>query len=96
MHTLMESQIEAIHTLNDLLEAQITDLLRLGYLFSDETSSRDFECKSSVFISKEEEDMLEERFLSKIMTLLGCYHGKESFFIQIVYQEGIGHISILV
>lgn len=93
VRTLMKKQIDVIQTLNEFLEVQIIDLLKLGYMFCDETSSKSFELKSSVFISDEEADTLEDKLLNKIIALLECYNGKKIFFIQIVYKDGRGNIS---
>lgn len=95
LNAIMNNQTIAIDTLNDFLEAQIIDLLKLGYMFCGD-SNKSFALKSSIFVSDEEAEMLEESVLNKIIMLLECYSGKKNFFVQVVYKEGSSNISVLV
>ena len=96
LNAIMDKQINRINTLNDYLEAQIIDLLKLGYMFCDDESNTCFTLNHSVFVNEEETEMLEDNLLNKINTLLECYSGKKSFFVQIAYNRGSSNISILV
>ena len=95
LNVVMKNQTKVIDTVNDFLEAQIIDLLKLGYMFCGD-SNKSFALKSSIFVSDEEAEMLEESVLNKIIMLLECYSGKKSFFVQVVYKEGSSNISVLV
>lgn len=95
LNAVMKNQTKVIDTVNDLLEAQIIDLLKLGYTFCED-SNKSFTLKSSVFVSDEEAEMLEESVLNKIIMLLECYSGRKNFFVQTVYKEGSSSISVLV
>ena len=96
LKAIMERKVDIITTLNDMIESQILDLLKLGYTFYDEEGNNEFLIKSTVFISDEKAMLSEEKLLDKIFTLLECYRGKRSFFVQIIYREGRGNVSILV
>lgn len=95
LNAIMKNQTKVIDTVNDFLEAQIIDLLKLGYMFCED-SNKNFSLKSSIFVSDEEAEMLEESVLNKIIMLLECYSGKKNFFVQVVYKEGSSNISVLV
>lgn len=96
LKAIMERKVDIVTTLNDMIESQIIDLLKLGYTFYDEEGNNAFLIKSTVFISDEKAMLSEEKLLDKIFTLLECYRGKRSFFVQIIYREGRGNVSILV
>ena len=95
LNAIIQKQVDVITTINEFLEVQILDILKLGYMFCDDEGGKYFYLKSSVFISDKEAELLEERILSKIISLLECYTGKKAFFVQIVYEDGRGNISIL-
>lgn len=96
LNAIIQKQVDVITTINEFLEVQITDILKLGYMFCDDESDKFFYLKCSVFISDKEAEMLEERLLGKIISLLECYSGKKAFIVNIVYSEGKGNVSILV
>ena len=80
-------------TLNEVLEIQIVELLKLGFDFFTDENSIAFNIKHTIFVS--EDISLEEEFLSKIITLLECYEGKKGFSIHITFDSGNGSISLL-
>lgn len=82
------------NTLNEILELQISDLLKLGYDFCAEDGSVHFNLKSTVFISDDLALSLEDAFLAKIITLLECYDGKKCFYVHTNFVNGVGNISI--
>lgn len=86
----------SINTLNEILELQIIDLLKLGYEFYADESRVDFNLKHTVFISEDTSMSLEHDFLEKIIALLECYEGKKYFCIYTNFDKGIGSISIQV
>lgn len=81
-----------IRTLNDMIEIQILDLLKQGYDFYPEEACINFDLKHTVFIS--EETSLEIGYLLKIIALLDCYDGSKGFNVHIIFNEGMGNISI--
>lgn len=89
-----EKKANRFDTLNDILEAQIVSILKLGYELEEDENIFKFCPKSTVFIS---EDMsLENSFLLKLITLLECYEGDRSFFVHISFVNGNSNISIQV
>lgn len=94
LRQITQKETNAIVTLNEFIELQIIDLLKLGYEFREDENSVQFELKSTVFIK---EDMyLEDDLLLKIISLLECYEGEKSFYVHINFNCGIGNISIQV
>ena len=96
LKSITQKSPNKFNTLNDILEAQIIDLLNLGYEFHDNEGCIEFNLKSTVFISEEMSDSLEDSFLSKVITLLECYEGKRSFYVHTSFQNGNCNISIQV
>lgn len=92
---LLQKKTCTCSTLNSLLEFQIIEILKLGYTFFDENNLK-FDLKSSIFISEEAAINFEERVISKVSDLYKCYKGEKSFFVSILYNNGIGNISIQV
>ena len=93
---IMNKKLHTYHTLNELLEVQIIDILKWGYGLCNDKSSLQFEPKSMVFINEDEAVSLETRFLSTLITLLECYEGGRSFFVHINFDNGVSNISIQV
>lgn len=89
-----QKTIDTVNTLNEILELQIIDLLKLGYEFCVDESRVDFNLKKTVFISEDMSMSLEEDFLAKIITLLECYDGKKCFYVYTSFKDGVGNISI--
>ncbi|MEI6101131.1 MAG: hypothetical protein WCP73_04760 [Eubacteriales bacterium] len=79
-------------TLNEVLELQILDLLKLGYDFHTNEGIINFDLKHTVFIS--EDTSIELDYLTKIIALLECYEGKKGFSVHTTFNDGIGNISI--
>lgn len=82
------------NTLNELLESQIIDLINLGYEFGDDENCVEFGLKSTVFISEDVSETLENELLLKIIMLLECYNGKRCFYVHVTFHDGTGNISI--
>lgn len=82
-------------TLNNLIETQIIEILKLGYSFSDDINL-EFDLKSTIFISEDAAKKFEECMISKLNDLYKCYKGERSFIVSILYNNGIGNISIQV
>ncbi|MBD5470017.1 MAG: hypothetical protein HDR19_02555 [Lachnospiraceae bacterium] len=93
---IMNKKLHTYHTLNELLEVQIIDILKWGYGLCNDENSIQFEPKSMVFINEDEAVSLEARFLSTAITLLECYEGRRCFFVYINYDNGVGNISVQV
>ena len=92
---LSQKKIGTCSTLNSLLESQIIEILKLGYTFFDE-NNLEFDLKSTVFMSEDAVKNFEERVIIKVIDLYKCYKGEKSFFVSILYNNGIGNISIQV
>ena len=93
LNLVANKKINIPGTLNEVLEIQIVELLKLGFDFLTDENSVEFNIKHTIFVS---EDMsLEEEFLAKIITLLECYEGKKGFGIHITFDSGNGSISLL-
>jgi len=80
------------NTLNEVLEIQILDLLRLGYDFYPDEEEINFGLKHTVFIS--DDTSQETGYLAKIITLLECYEGQKGFSVHIAFNNGVGTVSI--
>lgn len=89
-----QKEIEKVNTINDMLELQIIDLLKLGYDFNDDKRSVDFDLKSTVFMSEDTAMSLEKVLLEKVITLIECYEGARCFWIHVSFNDGIGNVSI--
>ena len=94
LKSVIQKNIKKPSSLNEILELQIIDLLRLGYDFCDDENLMIFNLKSTVFISEEISESLEVEFLTKIITLLKCYDGERCFYVHISFINGTGNISI--
>ncbi|MDE7252855.1 MAG: hypothetical protein K2O32_07935 [Acetatifactor sp.] len=92
---LSQKKIGTCSTINSLLEFQIIEILKLGYTFFDENNLK-FDLKSSIFISEEAAINFEERVILKVSDLYKCYKGEKSFFVSVLYNNGIGNVSIQV
>lgn len=92
---LSQKKIGTCSTLNSLLESQIIEILKLGYTFFDE-NNLEFDLKSTIFMSEDAVKNFEERVILKVIDLYKCYKGEKSFFVSILYNNGIGNISIQV
>lgn len=92
---LSQKKIGTCSTLNSLLESQIIEILKLGYTFFDE-NNLEFDLKSTIFMSEDAVKNFEERVIIKVIDLYKCYKGEKSFFVSILYNNGIGNISIQV
>jgi len=79
-------------TLNEVLAFQISSLLNMGYDFY--ADGMKFELKHTVFVN--EGELAEQDFLDKIITLLDCYNGKRGFSVFVVFNNGIGNVSISI
>jgi len=93
---IAQKEMNEADTLNEILENQIVNLLRLGYELPDDESSMDYDLKSTVFISEEMSACLEDELLEKIIRLLECYEGNRCFFIHISFRNGDGNLSVIV
>lgn len=91
---ITDKKIDTPSTLNEVLELQILDLLKLGYDFYVDEDIINFNLKNTVFIS--EDISLEEDFLARIIALLECYDGDKGFCVHITFNSGIGNISTQV
>ena len=92
--SITQSTTNTFNTLNEMLQLQITDLLRLGYDFYAEENCINFNLKSTIFISEDISMSLEDVFLTKIITLLECYEGEKSFYVHTSFINGVGNIAI--
>lgn len=79
-------------TINGLLEFQIIEVLKLGYTFFN--NNLKFDLKSTIFMSEDEAKNYEERVMLKGIDLYKCYKGEKGFFVTVLYNNGIGNISI--
>jgi len=91
---ITQKEVDIVNTLNDLLESQIISLLKLGYNFCIDEEEVDFDLKSTIFISEDVSSVLENDIVTKIITLLNCYNGKQCVWIYTRFNNGIGNISI--
>lgn len=94
LELITQKEMAAINTLNEILEVQITDSLKLGYEFYSDEGRIEFNLKSTVFISEDMSIALEDDLLEKIITLLECYNGKRCFYVHIGFYNGDVNISI--
>lgn len=91
---ITQKEMGAINTLNEILEMQIRDLLKLGYEFYSDEGRIEFNLKSTVFISEDMSMTLENDLLAKIIALLECYDGKRCFYVYAGFNNGVVNISI--
>lgn len=91
-----EKTIDTVNTLNEILELQIINLLKLGYEFCVDEMRVYFNLKKTVFISEDMSMPLEKDLLTKIITLLECYDGKRCFYVYTSFNGGAGSVSIQV
>lgn len=91
LHDILDKTIVKPETVNNMLERQVLEFVKLGYEF-DENCIR-FDIKHKLFTNA----MLctEKEFLNKICSLIDCYNGKREFFVQIMFAKGVGSVSIL-
>lgn len=88
-----KKRIDYVNTIGDLLELQIIGLLNLGYNLENEDVGMNFELKSTVCISEDMEDNLEEDVLDKVISLVECYNGKKSVYVQVWFHIDTEDIS---
>ena len=93
---IMNKKLHMSHTLNELLEIQIIDILQWGYGLCNDENGIQFEPKSMVFINEDEAVSLEARFLSTLIMLSECYEGRRCFFVHINFDNGVSNISVQV
>lgn len=91
---VINQRIGAFHTLNELLEVQIIDLLKWGYGLCIDEENIIFEPKSTVFMCEAEEAPLEKNVLTTLIALLECYEGRRCFFVHINFMNGVSNISV--
>lgn len=91
---LLQKKTCTYSTLNSFIEFQIIEILKLGYIFFDDNNLK-FDLKSTIFMSEDAAKNFEERVILKVIDLYKCYKGEKSFFVTILYNNGIGNISIL-
>lgn len=91
---LTQKRVNTCNTLNDFLELQIIEIINLGYTFCND--NLEFDLKSTVFMSDDESINLEKSMILKVIELYKCYTGEKSFFVTVLYHNGIGNILIQV
>lgn len=84
----------SVSTIMELLETQISGLLASGYKFYADEELILFDVQSRVFIS--DEQLVDSKYLSRILRMIGCSIGIEPFCVYINFKEGIPTVSILV
>ena len=92
---LILKRVNTCDTLNDILETQIIDILKLGYRFYD-NNNFEFNLRSTVFLDENKTVVIEEKMISKVAELYRCYKGESSFFVTVLYSNGNENISIHV
>lgn len=93
---IVSKKVSAPYTLNEILENQIIDLLKLGYEFDVDEKRAQFDLNSTVYLSENVAASLEDSLLEKLISLLQCLEGEKSFFVHISFIDGVGNISIQV
>lgn len=92
---LTQKRVNTCNTLNDFLELQIIEIINLSYTFCND-DNLEFNLKSTVFMSDDEAMNLEKSMILKVIELYECYIGEKSFFVTVLYNNGIGNISVQV
>ena len=92
LHDIYDKKMETPQTINNILEREILELVKLGYEFDEQYFK--FDIKHKLFVNT----MLwtEKDFLNKICTLIECYNGKREFFVQVIFDKGDGTVSVSV
>ena len=93
LRLLSQREICSCSTINCLLESQIIEILKLGYTFVND-DNLEFDLKSTIFMSEDEAINFEERVVLKLIDLYKCYKGEKSFIVSVLFNNGIGNISI--